>query len=208
MTKAEIKRKRRKRDKDGTQKKLMEAAVHLFASEGYDGATTKAVAEEAGVAEALIQRYFKGKQGLLMALMKDFAAGEIQSCIDLPPKAPSLEAEVQSILLHALTYCAEKKEYISVAIPRAVVDRSLGKELGKFLQTMRAPTLADRLKEHQREGSLSADADVEALSYALALSMLSVGFLGQIVMRLDPKTLNRLIKGFAKAFAGPRGLNA
>lgn len=83
------KEKKRKRDRDTTQQKLLDAAVQVFASYGYDGATTKAIAEKAGVAEALIQRYFEGKEGLLIALMKDFADSEVESCNNLPPKAES-----------------------------------------------------------------------------------------------------------------------
>jgi AcrR family transcriptional regulator len=195
------KKKRRRRDRDATQKKLLDAAVRIFASHGYDGATTKTIAEEAGVAEALIQRYFEGKQGLLLALMKEFAVGETESCINLPPKAGSFEGEIKSLLNQAIVHCAEKKEYLRVAIPRAVVDRAVGKELAKFLETARAPTLAERLKQHIGSG-ISEGQDIEALSYALALSMISLGFLGQIVLKLDPKLLERIVASLSGAFAG------
>jgi AcrR family transcriptional regulator len=203
MSKAVVsqKKKRRRRDRDATQRKLLDAAVRRFASLGYDGATTKVIAEEAGVAEALIQRYFEGKQGLLLALMKDFAEGEAESCINLPPKAESFEGEIESLLNHAIVHCAEKKEYLKTAIPRAVVDRAVGKELAKFLETARAPTLAERLKQHIGNG-ISEGQDIEALSYALALSMISLGFFGQIVLKLDPKLLERIVASLSGAFSG------
>ena len=196
------KEKKRKRDRDATQRKLLDAAVQVFASYGYDGATTKAIAEKAGVAEALIQRYFEGKQGLLLALMKDFADSEVESCNNLPPKAESFEAEINNLLNQALSHCANKKEYISIAIPRAVVDRRIGEELANFLESARAPSLADRLKQHQADHTLSEDEDIEALAYGLALTMLSVGFFGQIVLKLDPELLKRIVTVLSRAFSG------
>jgi AcrR family transcriptional regulator len=55
----------KKRDRVATSERLKKAAVAVFAAHGYDAATTRAVAETAGVSEQLIQRYFGGKAGLL-----------------------------------------------------------------------------------------------------------------------------------------------
>jgi AcrR family transcriptional regulator len=196
------KKKVRKRDRDGTEKKLLDAAVRIFASKGYDAATTKSIAEKAGVAEGLIMRYFGNKHGLLLALLKEFAIGEVESCNNLPPKEQNLELEVKNLLRDALNCGTEKKELVSIAIPRAVVDRTVGKELSKFLETMRAPSLARRLKEHSLAGEISETEDIEALSYALALTMMSLSFLGQIILRLDPQLTDRITTVIAKAFAG------
>jgi TetR/AcrR family transcriptional regulator len=45
-------------------KQILRCAIRVFAKKGYHGATTKRIAEEAGVAEALIYRYFGSKRGL------------------------------------------------------------------------------------------------------------------------------------------------
>jgi len=50
------------------QQKILEAALELFANEGYNAVPTIMIAEQAGVSEALIFRHFKNKQGLLDAL--------------------------------------------------------------------------------------------------------------------------------------------
>ncbi|MCW2830558.1 MAG: HTH-type transcriptional repressor [Aeromicrobium sp.] len=44
---------------------LVEAARALFAERGYGGATTRLIAERAGVSEDLIFRYYRSKSGLL-----------------------------------------------------------------------------------------------------------------------------------------------
>lgn len=52
------------------QKQILKAAMKLFAEHGYDGVSTYALANEAGVSQGLIFRHFGSKNGLLEALMK------------------------------------------------------------------------------------------------------------------------------------------
>src|SRR3546814_6908183 len=54
---------KRRRDKAATKQALLAAAGEVFAERGYDAATTREVAQQAGVNEKLIQRYFGGKEG-------------------------------------------------------------------------------------------------------------------------------------------------
>lgn len=48
---------------------LLDAATRAFAEFGYRGATTKSIAAEAEVAEALIYRYFRSKEALFIAVV-------------------------------------------------------------------------------------------------------------------------------------------
>ncbi len=52
------------------QEKIVNAALRLFAEEGYKSTSTSKVAKEAGVSEGLIFRHFGNKEGLLEAIMK------------------------------------------------------------------------------------------------------------------------------------------
>lgn len=45
--------------------KIIETALHLFANEAYDAVSTKRIAENAQVSEALIFKHFKNKKALL-----------------------------------------------------------------------------------------------------------------------------------------------
>ena len=53
------------------QEKILEAALELFANEGYSSTPTSKIAKKAGVSEGLIFRHFENKQGLLDALIKE-----------------------------------------------------------------------------------------------------------------------------------------
>jgi len=52
---------------------LIAAAVRLFATRGFSGTTTKAIAEAGGVSEAIIFRHFKGKEDLYGAILREKA---------------------------------------------------------------------------------------------------------------------------------------
>ena len=50
---------------------ILEAALELFANDGYNATPTSKIAKKAGVSEGLIFRHFENKQGLLHAIMQD-----------------------------------------------------------------------------------------------------------------------------------------
>ncbi len=52
-----------------TEKKILDAALKLFAEKGYTGATTRVIAEEAGVSELTLFRKFKTKENLFDAII-------------------------------------------------------------------------------------------------------------------------------------------
>ena len=50
---------------------ILNAALELFANEGYNATATIKIAKEAGVSEGLIFRHFGNKKGLLQAIIED-----------------------------------------------------------------------------------------------------------------------------------------
>lgn len=56
------------------RKQILRSAIRVFAQATYHGATTKRIAEEAGVTEALIYRYFGSKRALFTDAVQDSSA--------------------------------------------------------------------------------------------------------------------------------------
>jgi AcrR family transcriptional regulator len=52
-----------------TRGDIVDAAARVFADKGYDGASLRAIAREAGVDPALVHHYFEGKASLFIAAM-------------------------------------------------------------------------------------------------------------------------------------------
>ncbi len=49
-----------------TRDKILQAAQKLFARNGYDGTTTRELAEKAGIAEGTLFRHFTNKKAILV----------------------------------------------------------------------------------------------------------------------------------------------
>ena len=65
----------RKRNAAATRAAMLDAAVCRFARDGYDGASVRDIAADAGVDAALVSRYFGGKEELF---------NEVLSCSPSP----------------------------------------------------------------------------------------------------------------------------
>lgn len=61
-------------DLDPTAQRILQAAAEVFAEQGYAGATTKAIAAQAGVNEVTLFRRFGSKQNLLSAVIEHHSA--------------------------------------------------------------------------------------------------------------------------------------
>ena len=53
------------------RRQIMQVAMDLFAQKGFDGTTTREIADRAGVNEAIIFRHFPGKEDLYWAIIED-----------------------------------------------------------------------------------------------------------------------------------------
>ena len=61
--------------KAATRQRILEAAGQLFASNGFDAATTRDIADAAGVASGTVFNYFATKEAILASLAAEAAAG-------------------------------------------------------------------------------------------------------------------------------------
>ncbi len=74
------------------REKIVQAAMRVFARKGFDRATNKDIAREAGITPGLIYHYFKSKQDLLRAAIEGYPARQLLRSLptemfQLPPEA-------------------------------------------------------------------------------------------------------------------------
>lgn len=85
------------RDGRRTRQALLDAAAELFTSEGYDRTTVRAIAERAGVNQALLFRYFGNKETLFARVLTTQAMEVLHG----GPPEELLERTLRSILIPA-----------------------------------------------------------------------------------------------------------
>jgi AcrR family transcriptional regulator len=193
----------RRRDKEATKAALLGAGAQVFAARGYDAATTREVAQAAGVNEQLIQRYFGGKSGLLLAIIERFAEEE-RRCCTLPPPCEGVEAEIRGFLEYQLRRAHEIGDFTRVALHRSLCDPEVAQEIGRHFGATRVPLLRQRLAALREQGLIAADADLEAAATALASLSFGLAFVDQLIFGADCGHLRRVIGHVAQTYA--RGL--
>jgi AcrR family transcriptional regulator len=111
---------RRPRDSAATRRRLLLAAQELFAEMGYDNTTVRAVADKAGVNQALLFRYFGNKRGLFLEAVQTEALDLLAG-----PHEDLLERSLTAMLCGE----ADRSTQILLAILRAAGSEQVGEEL-------------------------------------------------------------------------------
>jgi TetR/AcrR family transcriptional regulator, regulator of cefoperazone and chloramphenicol sensitivity len=190
----------RRRDKEATKRALLAAGLQVFAERGYDAATTREVAHAAGVNEQLIQRYFGGKEGLLVAIIERYGEEERRSC-SMPPACGSVEAEIRGFLDFQLEHACAVGDFSRVALHRALCDPKVAREIGRQFTETRVPLLHRRLEALRDRGLIDPDADLEAAATALSSLSFGLAFVDQLVFGADCERLRRTTRHVARVYA-------
>jgi len=172
---------RRKRDRAGKQRALMMAALHLFAAKGFEATSTREIAAAAGCAEGLIHRYFKGKAGLLPALIEQRTSEEMADLGRSLPAAATLEAEFLQMVEWEVEYMWNNREYLRVFVPRSMVDAEVQAVLHRAVLGVRVGKVIERLRRHPGAENLS-QGEMEALAQSVGLLGFTFGFLRPVVL--------------------------
>ncbi len=179
----------RSRDKENTKRRLVSAATEVFARYGYDGASTRRVAEKAKVNEALIQRYFKGKEGLLLAVADQLRADGGKSCC-LPAPLASFREDIVAHFETQIQGFKDDSNIMRVVISRAIVDTKLRNLMKEHWLNELLPPMAERVKYWQDRGEIRPEIDAFAFAFGITAWVFELGFFGGCVMNLDPKSVD------------------
>ena len=71
---------------EDTRRRILETALDLFAAHGYEGASTRQIAEGAGVNLPAIQYYFGNKEGLYRAIIEDIVSDTERHMAGIAPR--------------------------------------------------------------------------------------------------------------------------
>lgn len=191
----------RKRDREGSCRRLLDAGLEIFSKYGYDAATTKLVAKEAGINESLINRYFEGKEGLLRELIHQFFESEKASGAFQYPAGKTVEQELLNFSIAMFDHLAKVNKFFKVVISRAIVDPKIADDMKCRADDGIVGLLAVRLMSFQKAGAIRADVDVGRASALVKNTCFSTGFLGHFVMGLDIDYVRATLAEFARDYA-------
>lgn len=184
---------------------LLKAAVKLFAEHGSRGATTRRIAQEAGVNEVTLFRHFPTKQALLHAALQAFA--EQTPYLRLPDTPRDVAAELD-------VWARDHHKHLYKL--RALIRTSMGEfeenpeqcKQALCVSTSIANELTDYLTAAQRSSLIAADT-VPAAAAAMLMGVLFSDAMGRDPMpERYPYTMRDGITEYLKLFLRAIGARA
>jgi TetR/AcrR family transcriptional regulator, fatty acid metabolism regulator protein len=143
------------------RKRILQAAVGVFAKKGYHGARVSEIAHTAGVADGTIYLYFRNKEDILVSLFDDLMSEHVQQVKDALPSVPGAENRLRLVAEHHLRALGENRDL-------AVVFQVELRQSTKFMERFTASWLHDYfallgeiIAGGQAAGELRADLPVK-----------------------------------------------
>jgi AcrR family transcriptional regulator len=187
----------KKRNREESTQRILQAGLEVFSELGYDAATTKLIAQRAGLNESLLHRYFGNKEGLL---------GEINLlCIEAikkqepyPPEETPAE-EIFSFMKSKVEQSGRTLNFMRVIISRVLVDSAFCEQLKNQVDLSLDIFFRERLSAFQQKGMIKPDVDLEVLFHSILSHTFAVGVMDRVLFKKSPEACLEQCRAFAKS---------
>jgi TetR/AcrR family transcriptional regulator, fatty acid metabolism regulator protein len=147
--------------------RILDAAVKVFAQEGFYNAKVAQIAQAAGVADGTIYLYFKSKDDLLISLFEDRMERVNANLRAALAASPSAVERLRAVVRLHLQLVVENRHMAEVVCVELRQSSKFIKEYAnpKFAEFLRL--IAGAVADGQARGELRADADPQIIARAL-----------------------------------------
>lgn len=149
------------------REKLINEAGKLFAEFGFQGVSTREIAKAADVNISLISYYFEGKEGLYLAVFKDFAIKAQENMNELMGDLTGVELNRKNFektmkeVLATLIRLKVQAPYSSILMMREIIDgMPRTREFFENTMSVMANGLISYIEAAQKKGIIRSDIHV------------------------------------------------
>ncbi len=178
---------KREQLKEQRAAEILDAAARVFAKKGYQRATTREIAAEAGVAEGTIYNYFERKRDLLIAMASRLAMESLEQIKALPPVEDEREY-VAAIVTSRFELFLENIDLARVLMLEMLVNDDLRQD---YMNEVLSPAISF-LGEYIRsrtEAAAFRKVEPEIVAQAMIGGVMSFGLLWLQQGELDKRSL-------------------
>jgi TetR/AcrR family fatty acid metabolism transcriptional regulator len=183
----------------GKRERILDAAVRVFAKEGFYGAKVAQIAQAAGVADGTIYLYFKSKDDLLISLFEDRmdrVNATLREAISSSVDPVDCIRRIVRLHLELVQKNRHMAEVVTVELRQSAkfIKEYANPKFGEFLHL-----IANAVAEGQSSGVLRADVDPAIFARALfgALDEIALAWLVKGKERIDlPRAAEQLANLF------------
>lgn len=124
------------------RRKVMLAAIQLFSKQGYHNTSTAQIANEAGLSQATVFKYFKTKDELLLGVLQPTVNLFGRSFIDEMKQCSDLKSLVAFIVQNRFAFISANKELLKIIFQELLTGGSVSHYLKDSLQEILPELLA------------------------------------------------------------------
>lgn len=175
----------------GTAERIIEAALQLISEKGYTAATTKAIAELAGVNEVTLFRHFGNKRGLLKAIIEQFSYYPLLQQEINQNVTWELEKDLFNFSLKHFQFLMSIKDFVMIGFKESIQFPEISEEIANIPLLIKKELIHYFQEMHQRGKIREVDFEAAALSL-IALNFghfMSRARLGTIVSDIPTEEL-------------------
>ncbi len=170
-----------------TRNALIDAAITRFAADGL-GASFDAVAADVGVTKGALYHHFGSKDGLVEAVYKEAIRRHADRAMEASAEGTGRERLLALVDASTRLYTSRTPFYrvLTALHLSAAMERPALAEIARRMQRRQRDFMIDLVRQGQRDGSIRATLDAEALG--LTVNAALEGFLTQ---QLEPPSQQR-----------------
>lgn len=175
----------------GTAQRIIEAALQLISEKGYTAATTKTIAELAGVNEVTLFRHFGNKRGLLKAIIEQFSYYPLLQQEINQNVTWELEKDLLNFSLKHFHFLMSIKDFVMIGFKESIQFPEISEEIANIPLLIKKELIHYFQEMHQQGKIREVDFEAAALSL-IALNFghfMSRARLGTIVSDLPTEEL-------------------
>jgi AcrR family transcriptional regulator len=165
-----------------TREKIIQGAIQVVSANGYSGATSRAIAAEAGVNQALVYYHFDGVDDLLVTALDEFGSRRLERYTAIVDAAVTLDELVGAA---EAIYRLDRRSGHVTFVSQLVAGSATNPELASAVLERLEPWIA--LSERALTKALAqtpfADLPIRELAYAVVTYYLGLNML----THLDPR---------------------
>lgn len=137
------------------RQQILQGAAQVFSEKGFHKATTKQIAQAAGVSEGTIYNYFQNKRELLFALLEMVSTQTLRSnVLDNPPADP--QEFLRLLLRDRLQLLHTHGHLLAPVVAEVFTDASLRQELYDKVTKPLASLVEQHFQQHIESGQFRA----------------------------------------------------
>jgi len=193
----------KKRRREETRRKLLDAALPVFARNGFERATVDEIVREAGFSKGAFYVHFEAKEDLFWAMLEERISRQQEAFLQSLDENRTVEENIQALLTTVFAIFRRDQQWSALFIEfaaHASRNDKVRERLASMYHNWRSFTV-ETLKEGRAMGRVRSDIDIEFVAtvmIALIEGMLMQARLAPDVLRPEDaiEPLSRLIAGW------------